>query len=138
MKALPCPHCGESRIAASRVPKDVVAVITCPACSELVVLFRKKAMALSRDIIERGSFEDRVRHLSEIVAEFLDPSMFSGELGASGLGFAAGDDGGLDDAEMPGADEPADEPISEREVERFARVDLKRIDEAAYFRKHFG
>jgi len=138
MKALSCPHCGEWRIAASRVPKDVVAVITCPSCGELVVLFRKKIMALSRDIIEHGSHEERVRHLSEIVAEFLDSSMFSGALGAEGLGFAAGHDGGSLGEVDPAAEQQDDEPISDREVERFARVELKRIDEAAYFKKHFG
>ncbi|MBX7259977.1 MAG: hypothetical protein K1Y02_26720, partial [Candidatus Hydrogenedentes bacterium] len=76
MKVTACPHCGATRIVTSQVPKDVVVVLPCPNCHDLVVMFRTKIIALSRKIIEQGSFEEKKAHISEVIAEFLDPSLF--------------------------------------------------------------
>ncbi|MBN2308245.1 MAG: hypothetical protein JXR94_04695 [Candidatus Hydrogenedentes bacterium] len=135
MKALTCPHCGNHRIVTTKVPKDVIVVVPCPSCGELVVLFRNKAIALNREIVEKGSFEDRKIHFAEIIAEFLESGMFTSLTESShpeGFEFPA------QDGKPEALFEEHDEPITEREFERFVRVDLKRIDEASYFRKHFG
>ncbi|GMU93860.1 MAG: hypothetical protein AMXMBFR4_29180 [Candidatus Hydrogenedentota bacterium] len=142
MNACTCPHCGAPRIIASRVPKDVVVVLPCPNCHELVVLFRGKAVALSRRIMERGTFDERKMHIAEIIAEFLEPGMLG--LPISEVSYQGEE--AMED-ELPAALEPEPQPrprrrlgkpITEKEVDRFVRVDLNRIDEAAYFKKHFG
>ena len=140
MNVVMCPHCGNQRIVTSKVPRDVVVVLPCPACNELVVLFRNKVIALNRQIIESGTFEERKAHIAEIIAEFLEPGMF-------GLPArpepdeppAAYDEEDEEDIEEPAADHPPkDTPITQSEVDRFVRFELKRIDEAEYFRKYFG
>lgn len=117
-------------------------VLPCPNCHELVVLFRGKAVALSRRIMERGSFDERKMHIAEIIAEFLEPGMLG--LPISEVSYQG--DETVED-ELPAALEAEPQPrprrrlgkpITEKEVDRFVRVDLNRIDEAAYFKKHFG
>ena len=140
MQVCSCPHCGTPRIVTSKVPRDVVAVMPCPNCRELVVLFRNKAVALSRKIMETGSFEEKKEHIAEIITEFFEPGM---------LGLPVTDDTGENEAEgfIPGLEEiaaeeqdsdPVDGPISQSEMEEFVRVDLNRIDEINYFNKYFG
>jgi hypothetical protein len=114
----------------------------CPNCRELVVLFRNKAIALSRKILEDGTFEQRKEHIAEIITEFLEPGMFGLPSSDSGPGFE------LDDEAESAAEELAEfmdddsasakGPISEKEVDEFVRLDLNRIDEPNYFKKYFG
>lgn len=136
MNVCACPHCGAPRIILSRIPKDVVVVLTCPNCSELVVVFRHRAAGLSRRVIEQGSFAEKKEHIAEIIAEFLDPSMltFSPIDGSEPEEEA---ETSVDVAELIG-DSPLRGPISETEIEQFVRVDLNRLDESSYFRKYFG
>src|SRR5262245_40469650 len=70
-----CPHCNSGQLAVARVPKDVVVVMPCPACSRLVVMCRRKALALDRAILERGSQQERKMHIAGIIAEFLEPGL---------------------------------------------------------------
>jgi len=137
MKVVSCPHCGHHRIITSKTPKDLVVVLPCPSCHELVVLFRNKVIPLSRRILQEGSKKERTAHIAEIIAEFLEPGMF-GEPGE-------GDQGAFNPMDLIGdgarqeksGDSADDEPISDEELERFIQIDLKRIDEASYFKKHF-
>lgn len=138
MNLVVCPHCKTHRIVTARVPKDVVVVMPCPGCSELVVLFRKKVIALNRTILESGTMEERKTHLAAIIAEFLEPGMF-------GFGVPARDDADAEAADEPettgphaGKDSRRLPPITDREQERFARIQLERIDDPEYFKKHFG
>lgn len=142
MQVCSCPHCGTPRIITSKVPKDVVVVMPCPNCRELVVLFRNKAIALSRKIMEQGSFEERKDHIAEIITEFFDPGMLGLPLPENGAGFELDDsaDSEADDFnELFDADSTAAKgPISEKELDEFVRLDLNRIDEPNYFKKYFG
>jgi len=114
----------------------------CPNCRELVVLFRNKAIALSRRILENGTFEQRKDHIAEIITEFLDPGMLGLPTSGSDSGFEL-DEGAesvaeeLDDI-FGGDSTAAKGPISEKELEEFVRLDLNRIDEPNYFKKYFG
>ena len=135
MKVTACPHCGATRIVTSQVPKDVVVVLPCPNCHDLVVMFRTKIIALSRRIIEQGSFEEKKAHISEVIAEFLDPSLFTTPL-------PQGDDVELhlpsDDEQFPDETDFQIPPISQGEVDEFLEVGLKLIDNSQYFKKHIG
>lgn len=137
-----CPHCGKNRIITTDVPRDVVVVVPCPECKEFVVLFRDKTAGLSRRILEHGTREERTAHLAEVIEAFIEPGMFSGDDAASRIEGAEvsppGEDAD-DDADAGDAESAYEaEPITQDEVDRFVRIDLKRIDNARYFRRHFG
>jgi ribosomal protein S27E len=139
MNLVVCPHCGNRRIVFSKVPKDVVVVLPCPSCHQLVVLFRGQVIAVNREIIEEGSFEDKKNHIAEIIAKFLEAGVFRNEISGMDadegpVGFDAGRFAGRDQPEQ-GSEE---DPITQEEFDRFSKIELKRIDEASYFRKHFG
>ena len=131
-----CPHCKAHRFFPGRPPKDVLVVLQCPSCRELVIMFRHKVIPLSQRIIEQGSREERVTHYATILDELLQ---------AGFLRPPGGDGGPPADAAppFPGAEslydsDPDREPITDEEFERFHRIELRCIDNAAYFKRHFG
>lgn len=110
----------------------------CPNCHELAVLFREKIIPINRHILEEGSKEERTQHLAQVITEFLEAGI---------LPFQDGDrefdssDFASDGHEEPGNGseaEPPSDPISDKEAEKFTRVDLKCLDDSAYFKRHFG
>lgn len=139
MDMVVCPHCKSNRIITSRVPKDVVAVMPCPNCHELAVLFRDKIIPINRRILEEGTREERTQHLAQVITEFLEAGILPFHEGDSG--FDSGDDEGDEAMEPQHADSQprrALDPISDKEAEKFTRVDLKCLDDATYFKRHFG
>lgn len=138
MERLICPHCDSPRLAGARTPKDVVVVMPCPACSGLVVLFRKKAMALDRKLLEKGTQDERKMHIATIIAEFLEPGLLKFAIPRPST----------DDFESDEIDEGDDEdyleteddlpPISEKELRDFRRIHLRRLDNPEYFKRHLG
>ena len=138
MDMVVCPHCKSHRIITSRVPKDVVAVMPCPNCHELAVLFREKIIPINRRILEEGTKEERTQHLAQVITEFLEAGILPFQDGDAS--FHTPSESG---AEPDGLDAIPDDlqdldPISDKEAEKFARVDLKCLDDAAYFKRHFG
>ncbi|MCC6145053.1 MAG: hypothetical protein IT368_14705 [Candidatus Hydrogenedentes bacterium] len=144
MNTLVCPHCKAHRIVTSRVPQDVVVVMPCPACGELNVLYRNKAIALNRQVLESGNFEERKNHLAHVIAEFLDTGIFNGQW-PSGFGIDHGDasDENINPFEQ---ERPRPRriprrrarPISDEEVERFVEQGLDQLDDPVLFRQIFG
>ena len=141
MNLVVCPHCKSHRIVTSRVPKDVIVVMSCPSCGELVVLFRKKVIALDRSTLEEGTLEEKKEHIAGVIVEFLEPGIF--RIGTRGFRTTEGP--ASDEAEEPIIDESEESeerawqaPISEREFKEFTHIQLKRLDDAAYFKRHFG
>ena len=139
---LVCPHCHSHRIVTAKVPKDVVVVMPCPVCHELAVLFRNRVIPLNRKILENGTFEQRKDHLAQVIAEFLESGLFS-EL--DGEDEILSLDAGTDASSSEDAEEQVFEsvstpipPISKEEFDKFVRIDLKCIDNPAYFKRHFG
>lgn len=149
MKLVLCPHCGHRHIVGSSIPKDVVVVMPCPSCNDLVVLFRNKTIGLKRQIIEEGTFEERKDHIAEVISHFLGPDILLPE------GFASAeavneldqpdDDSDEDEAAEwsaqeaeEGEESPNSNPITQREFERFVKIDLQQIDDYSYFKRHFG
>lgn len=138
MDMVVCPHCKSHRIITTRVPKDVVAVMPCPKCHELAVLFREKIIPINRHILEEGTKEERTQHLAQVITEFLEAGILPFQEGgrdfdASGFLTDASEDVEDDTDELLSMD-----PISDKEAEKFARVDLKCLDDASYFKRHFG
>jgi len=137
MDVVQCPHCQAKRSVASRVPRDVVVVMPCPDCKELAVLFRNLVIPLSRQILENGSRDERRRHLADVIAEFLESGLFPlrAEFNTGDFGDDQDNPFDADDTLELGDDE---NPILQEEVDKFTRIDLKCLDNAAYFRRHFG
>ena len=135
MNRVVCPHCRSGRLAESVIPKDVVIVKQCPACGELVVMFRRKVLALNRKILEQGTSHERKMHIAGIIAEFLEPGLI--KFAAAAADFEPEtDEADPDDATAPTV--PAKRPISEDEMREFARVQLRQIDNRDYFKRHLG
>lgn len=140
MNLVVCPHCKSHRIVTARVPKDVIVVMNCPSCGELVVLYKKKVIAVDRQTLEEGSLAEKKDHIAEVITEFLESGVF---------GFGQNKDRGpeepiLDeDTHIDAFDNEANEaealpPITDTEFAEFSKVSLERLDDGAYFRRHFG
>ncbi len=134
MKLHVCPHCETEKIRTPDVPADVVAVVRCPECHQLVVLFRDEATALSHKTLQ-----NQTSHLAKAIAEFLEAGMSflqqCRDRREEGVSCDA-------DFEVDAEDEffgqcPAG-PIEDKEVERFVKTELMCLDDPSYFRKHFG
>lgn len=138
MDMVVCPHCKSHRIITSRVPKDVVAVMPCPNCHELAVLFREKIIPIDRRILEEGTKEERTHHLAQVITEFLEAGILPFQERDGDFQSSLDDRDGADDLDGIPDDLAELDPISDKEAEKFARVDLKCLDDAAYFRRHFG
>ena len=147
MSAIDCPHCKAPHIISTKSPKDVVVVLQCPACHELVVVFRSKAIALNRRIVEHGTTEERKAHMAEIIVEFLEASdllhMINGTLSQN----APHEEDPLEGEPSPETIRPESlaetaarrpGPITSDEMRRFLEIELQCIDDPSYFRKHFG
>jgi len=139
MDSVLCPHCKTHRIFTERVPKDVVVVMPCPRCYELVVLFRDKVIAIDRQIIEHGTREERIDHIAKVIAEFFDAGMFSLDPNDlhENMAQAAKMMAPESSASRPSKPRPST-PITTEELDRFVKIQLKCIDNTAYFKKHLS
>jgi hypothetical protein len=125
MNLVLCPHCGKKQIQGVTLTPDVVVVLPCSGCQELSALYRGRVIALNREVLEGGSKEERKEHLAEVIAEFLD----------AGLSFLEEPPEVLQELSCSEDFLP---PISEEEFSKFVRIDLKCIDSADYFKRHFN
>lgn len=81
--------------------------------------------------------EERKTHIAGVIAEFIDPSMFKGIFG-DGVDSHELFNGEIFDSTGDDADDDDADPITEEELKSFLSVDIHRIDDPTYFRKHFG
>lgn len=125
-----CPHCDSRALPVTRIAGHVVAIMNCPCKEELIILYRDQIIPLKRSILEDGSFEDRKEHLGEIAARVFEWGLLNTQQGRHS--FAAD---GLEPVD--GVAPEGLSPISEEEIRKFVRVDLRCLDNAAYFRRHF-
>jgi len=129
-----CPHCRNHKIPTGKLPKDVVVVMPCPSCHELVLLFRNTAIPVNRTIIEQGTYEQRREHLADIVGACLEAGQFT--FGSEGEQAETGEALTLQNAE---ATAPSPRlPITQEEIEHFLTIELPQLDDPASFRKYFG
>jgi hypothetical protein len=139
-----CPHCGEPGFPVERLPREVVAILVCRHCNELSVMFRKTVIALNRKVLESGTFDERKEHLATVIAHFLEAGIFPFDMsgtGSDGAMFELPQGLQLPQRRRKKPALPVESyhaPITEQERDRFVQVDLKCIDNPAYFRKIFG
>jgi len=126
-----CPHCDSRALPVTRIAGHVVAIMNCPCKDELIILYRDQIIPLKRSILEDGTFEDRKEHLGEIAARVFEWSQREIQQGRSGFSLNEADPADAADGELLS-------PISEEEIRKFVRVDLRCLDNAAYFRRHFS
>jgi len=126
-------------------PVGAIIIGPCPQCNELVVVFCGHVLALDKETMENGCTDDRRDHLLSVLTEFLqdriakllsdDVEMLDGELGEEGVeDYDASGAGNVPSDEEPAG---AKSPISQTEFERFTDVDLKLLDNKAYFKSVF-
>jgi hypothetical protein len=120
----------------------------CPQCKELVAVFCGQVLALDKAIMESGSLDERRDHVVGVLTEFLHDRVHKLMEDQELLEAHALDEG--DGAEMeaeehamgdaaisPSEPSAAAEEISQNELDRFVQVDLKLLDNNAYFKSVF-
>ena len=140
MEEITCPHCGHDHEFDSDLPNDVVVVLPCPECHNLVVLFRNRAIGLDRKILEGGSFEERRGHIAEKLEEHrFEIAEGIAEVLESGIPWRDGVKGGeaAESKKSDAVEGDDEEPITKGDVDDFVRLELHRIDDAQYFRRTF-
>lgn len=132
-----CPHCS-ARGQIMVPPLGAIIIGPCPQCQELVAVFCGQVLALDKEIMTGGDFDEKRDHLLEVLTEFLKDRLtrlLSEEQPAEEGGEAAAPK----DLERL-IEESHTEPsglITQVEFERFTQVDLKLLDNDAYFRSVF-
>lgn len=123
-------------------PIGAMIIGPCPQCKEMVVVFCGQVLALDKDVMQTGELEERREHLMSVLTDFLKDRV--GKL-LSDTTPAEDEDAELDPSLLASEDIAAEQPestsdkgpISEAELQRFTAVDLKLLDNDAYFRSVF-
>ena len=139
-----CPHCG-ARGQIMIPPVGAIIIGPCPQCRELVVVFCGHVLALEKDLMESGSVGERRDHLLSVLTGFLQErvtKLLSGETPMEdeemGDFYETPSEGPEGNAEAFEGGTPSERgKISQSEFERFTDVDLKLLDNTAYFKSVF-
>lgn len=135
-----CPHCGaQGQILLPPVGSIIIG--PCPECKELVAVFCGQVLPLDKHIMENADVDEKRSHLLEVLTDFLEDR----------VGKLMTDDGAIpeDYEEYDGPEPDSEEPerlaskqvakeISQGEVDQFLDVDLKLLDNQAYFKSVFN
>lgn len=128
-----CPHCG-ARGQIMVPPVGAIIIGPCPQCNELVVVFCGHVLALDKETMENGTTENRRDHLLEVLTEYLQDKIAKliGDPEEIEL-----DQGDIEELGAPQKLEDIKRLISQVELERFTDVDLRLLDNKAYFNSIF-
>lgn len=130
-----CPHCGaQGQIMIP--PMGAIIIGPCPQCSELVVIFCGHVLPLTRTEMESPEVDDRRKHLFGVLSEFLEDRVY--KMLTEDVDFHDESLEGSEYTEDVSSDLEAQNPIAQSELERFTDVDLKLLDNKAYFKTVFG
>lgn len=137
-----CPHCG-AKGQIMIPPVGAIIIGPCPQCQELVVVFCGQVLALEKEIMSEGSLEERHGHLMEVLTRFLNDRLTKllGHDSDSDVS-VIDEDGDADGDVAEGvvsrdSNRSKSSPITQGELKRFAQVDLKLLDNSAYFKSVF-
>ena len=129
-----CPHCGaQGQILLPPVGSIIIG--PCPECKELVAVFCGQVLPLNKELMENADLDEKRTHLLEVLTNFLRERVgkLMADDGAIAESYEEFDGPPLDFEE---SEKPADE-ISQTEVDEFLDVDLKLLDNKAYFKSVF-
>lgn len=128
-----CPHCG-ARGQIMVPPVGAIIIGPCPQCNELVVVFCGHVLALDKETMKNGTTENRRDHLLEVLTEYLQDKIAKliGDPEEIEL-----DQGDIEELGAPQKLEDIKRLISQVELERFTDVDLRLLDNKAYFNSIF-
>lgn len=139
-----CPHCG-ARGQIMVPPVGAIIIGPCPQCDELVVVFCGHVLPLEKQLMESGSIDEKREHLLGVLTEFLQDRIYKLLTEEEAEGAETGDV--QEEAKASGQEpgqlsddqkrEGAMSPISQTEFDRFTTVDLKLLDNRAYFKSVF-
>jgi hypothetical protein len=131
-------------------PVGAIIIGPCPQCNELVVVFCGHVLPLEKQIMETAPVEERREHLLSVLTEFLQDrigklmtdepdSAIEGEAAAEGESDLPAPAEGAEEAAVTDSAKRGNglTPISKSEIERFASIDLKLLDNKAYFKSVF-
>lgn len=141
-----CPHCG-ARGQIMMPPVGAIIIGPCPQCNELVVVFCGHVLPLEKQIMETGSVDERREHLLQVLTDFLQDrigKLMTEESESETEAYGDADaetevEAAVESAPTPEAAKAGEvrAPISDSELERFATIDLKLLDNKAYFKSVF-
>ena len=147
-----CPHCN-TRGQIMVPPVGSIIIGPCPQCSELVVVFCGQVLPLDKSVMQDGSIEIRRTHLLSTLNEFLEErisSLMTDDFvldtralpeAVDGMDFEEMEKVYMEDVPVSSSNETeadANQTITQSEVDRFTDVDLKLLDNKAYFKSVFG
>lgn len=128
-------------------PVGAVIIGPCPHCQEYVVVFCGQTLALDKILMTEASIDDRREHLLGVLNAFLRDRISNLLTEEMGIEAASEVDDLSDFEEFESNENPLaftemvdakiDAAISQNEVDRFTDVDLKLLDNRAYFNSVF-
>ena len=135
-----CPHCG-ARGQIMLPPIGSIIIGPCPECQELVIVFCGRVLALEKDIMLRGSFDEKREHMMEVLTEFLRERIdkLIVEEAEMREKAARGEEAPTEsEPEQAAAESSARSAISQEEMDAFKNMELPLIDDKDAFEKIFG
>lgn len=147
-----CPHC-KTRGQIMVPPVGSIIIGPCPQCNELVVVFCGQVLPLDKDVMQDGSIEIRRAHLLAALNGFLEErisALMTDDFvidtkalpeAVNGMEFEEIEEAYMEDATVSfsnPAESDENQSITQSEVDRFTDVDLKLLDNKAYFKSVFG
>jgi hypothetical protein len=147
-----CPHC-KARGQIMVPPVGSIIIGPCPQCEELVVIFCGQVLALEKSIMLEESIEIRREHLLAVLQGFLEDrisALMTDDFELNSQSITEAVEGVDFEAvtEVPVVEPSAEfnelteaeqsQTITQSEVDRFTDVDLKLLDNKAYFKSVFG
>jgi hypothetical protein len=148
-----CPHC-KARGQIMIPPVGSIIIGPCPKCEDLVVIFCGQVLALDKVLMNEEKIETRREHLLSVLNTFLEDrisNLMSEDFNINTRSLSeVVDDTELEESEVEFVEEEASvdftalsdaeqsQSITQSEVDRFTDVDLKLLDNKAYFKSVFG
>jgi len=148
-----CPHC-KARGQIMIPPVGSIIIGPCPKCEDLVVIFCGQVLALDKVLMNEENIETRREHLLSVLNTFLEDrisNLMSEDFNINTRSLSeVVDDTELEESEVEFVEEEASvdftalsdaeqsQSITQSEVDRFTDVDLKLLDNKAYFKSVFG
>lgn len=152
-----CPHC-KTRGQIMVPPVGSIIIGPCPQCSELVVVFCGQVLPLDKALMQDGGIDARRAHLLAALNGFLEERISalmtddfvldtramdntSDDANAEGTDFEEIEEVYMEDVSVSSAkaaEADENQTITQSEVDRFTDVDLKLLDNKAYFKSVFG